>query len=180
MVDRDQIATIQFTDFNGRARVVTKNPDGSWTYFPRDHSKWVYGCFNNNGLVMELTRTILLGGLLLVAANAADAAEMPSMFHGRWCGEPHMMKHCGKDEEGIQITARGFHYEAGNEAGCRLVGLRPQWPTTRADVEYRATFVCGGERPPNHREYYWIGFYDDDRNEGLFLLKSEKTFGRSK
>ncbi|UFW91549.1 hypothetical protein BjapCC829_46965 (plasmid) [Bradyrhizobium barranii] len=131
-------------------------------------------------MVMELTRTILLGGLLLVAANAADAAEMPSMFHGRWCGEPHMIKHCGKDEEGIQITARGFHYEAGNDAGCRLVGLRPQWPTTRADVEYRATFVCGGERPPNHREYYWIGFYDDDRNEGLFLLKSEKTFGRSK
>ncbi|WP_342739701.1 hypothetical protein [Bradyrhizobium sp. B117] len=122
-------------------------------------------------------RTILLGGLLLLAANAADAAEMPSMFHGRWCGEPHMMKHCGKDEEGIQITARGFRYEAG-AAGCRLVGLRPQRPT-RGEVEYRATFVCGGERPPDHREYYWIGFYDDDRNEGLFLLKTEKTFGKS-
>ncbi len=27
---------------------------------------------------MELTRTILLGSLLLLAANAADAAEMPS------------------------------------------------------------------------------------------------------
>ncbi|MGM4877962.1 hypothetical protein AB7645_42920 [Bradyrhizobium sp. 956_D2_N1_5] len=48
MVDRDHIATIQFTDFNGRVRVVAENPDGSWTYFPRDHSKWVYGCFNNN------------------------------------------------------------------------------------------------------------------------------------
>lgn len=91
-----------------------------------------------------------------------------------------MMKHCGKDEEGIQITPRGFHYEAGIDAGCRLVGLRPQWPTTRGDVEYRATFVCVAERPPDHRQYYWIGFYDDNRNEGLFLLKTDKTFGRSK
>ncbi|WP_456836924.1 hypothetical protein [Bradyrhizobium sp. USDA 4486] len=123
-------------------------------------------------------KIMLMSGLLLVATDAS-AVEMPSMFHGRWCGERHRLKHCTKDEDGIHVTARGFQHEAG-ELGCRLIGLSPQRPT-RGDVEYRATFVCGGEKMQHdHREYYRIGFYDEDRNDGLFMFETDRTFRKDK
>ncbi|MGL3105999.1 hypothetical protein [Bradyrhizobium sp. BR 1432] len=122
-----------------------------------------------------MKKYLIAAAVPLLLATTADAApKMPSMFHGRWCGENHMLKHCGKNDDGIRITADGFEYEAG-EFGCRLIGLTPQKPTRR-DVEYRATFVCGGEKIKSHRLYYRIGFYDDDRNDGLFMWETDSTF----
>lgn len=111
---------------------------------------------------------------LLLAATAANAApKLPTIFHGRWCGENHWLQRCAASDDGIRITADGFEYEAG-EYGCRLAGLTLQRPSRR-DSEYRATFVCGGEKTKAHREFYWLGFYDDG-HDVLFLNEANSTF----
>jgi hypothetical protein len=117
---------------------------------------------------------VIVASALLIGLGAAHAKapKMPEIFNGRWCGEDHDKKRCTKDENGILITAKGFSEEVG-DFGCDLVSFSPQRPTRR-DVEYRMTFLCGGEKP--HRAYYRIGFISELRDEGLFIWETDASF----
>ena len=45
------------------------------------------------------------------------------------------------------------------------------------ESEYRATFQCigGGTKPTSYRQYYLIGFYDEDHRD-LFMTEANAAF----